>query len=110
MPVGVVLCCAGPAEVQQYISKLQAVLSESAPRLQAVFEKPGAQELISDVQWGLLQRFAARSIKFISGLQDSASGATSGTAAAPVKSTSSSGRIGVGASGASGSAARMQAQ
>lgn len=72
----------GPAEVQGYLSRLQASLSEAAPRLQAIFERPGAQELVADVQWGLLQRFAARSIKFVSGLQE---GAGDGGAAAVAK-------------------------
>ncbi|PSC69892.1 putative aarF domain-containing kinase chloroplastic [Micractinium conductrix] len=71
----------GPWEVQQYLQKLQAALSGSAPRLQAVFEKPGAQELLADVQWGLLQRFAARGIKFVSGLSDGGSGTSSSAAA-----------------------------
>lgn len=73
---------AGPAEVQQYLAKLQAALSESAPRLQAVFEKPGAQELLADVQWGLLQRFAARSIKFAAGLGEGLGGGSGSGAAA----------------------------
>lgn len=60
---------AGPGEVQRYVSTLRDTLSASAPRLQAVFEKPGSNELLADVQWGLLQRFAARSIKFALGLQ-----------------------------------------
>jgi hypothetical protein len=71
----------GPAEVRGYLARLQASLSEAAPRLQAIFERPGAQELVADVQWGLLQRFAARSIKFFSGLQDTAGGGGGGGAA-----------------------------
>jgi hypothetical protein len=92
--------------VQQYVAKLQAALASEAPRLQAVFEKPGAQELVADVQWGLLQRFAARSIKFAMGIQG---GEGSGSAppaaaisagAAAIGTTSSSGLAG--ASGGSG--------
>ena len=41
----------------------------------------GAQELLADVQWGLLQRFAARGIKFVSGLSDGGSGTSSSAAA-----------------------------
>lgn len=66
----------GPSEVQRYISQLQAVLSESAPRLQTVFEKPGAQELLADLQWGLLQRFMARGVKFMAGISDPNSSGT----------------------------------
>ena len=40
-PTASLLPAAGPWEVQQYLQKLQAALSGSAPRLQAVFEKPG---------------------------------------------------------------------
>lgn len=76
--------------MQQYLAKLQAALSESAPRLQAVFEKPGAQELLADVQWGLLQRFAARSIKFAAGLGEGLGSGGSG---------GSSGSLGGGGSG-----------
>ncbi|KAL4858875.1 Protein ACTIVITY OF BC1 COMPLEX KINASE 3 [Chlorella vulgaris] len=64
----------GPGEVQQYVARLQAALSGAAPRLQTIFEKPGSQELVADVQWGLLRRFAARSIKFLTGISDSAGG------------------------------------
>ena len=72
-------------EVQQYFQQLQSVLGAAAPRLQALFEKPGSQELLADVQWGLLQRFAARGIKLAMGLQsgggdggDSGSGGSEG--------------------------------
>lgn len=66
----------GPGEVQQYVARLQAALSGAAPRLQTIFEKPGSQELVADVQWGLLRRFAARSIKFLTGISDSAGGSS----------------------------------
>ncbi len=52
-----------------YLGALRGSLSAAAPRLQALFEKPGANELLADLQWGLLQRFAARSIKFALGVQ-----------------------------------------
>jgi hypothetical protein len=65
--------------VQQYVSQVRAALSDTTPRLQAIMEKPGAQELLADVQWGLLQRVAARGIKLIAGLQDNGDSSSSGT-------------------------------
>lgn len=82
---------AGPFELQQYLQKLQAVAAEAAPRLQAVLEKPGAQELLADVQWGLLQRFTARGIKFAAGLQEG--GSSSSANSLPASSSGSSDRI-----------------
>lgn len=46
-----------------------------------MFEKPGANELFADLQWGLLQRFTARSIKFVLGLQQQGQQAEQGAAA-----------------------------
>ena len=60
------------------MQRLQEALAGAAPRLQAVFEKPGAQELVADLQWGLLQRFTARGIKFAAGLQDGGGGGGGG--------------------------------
>ena len=60
---------AGPSELQAYLASLQEALSAVTPRLRTLFEKPGANELLADLQWGLLQRFAARSIKFVLGAQ-----------------------------------------
>lgn len=94
----------GPGEVQQYVAKLQSALSAEAPRLRAVFDKPGAQQLVAEVQWGLLQRFAARSIKFAMGVQGAeGSGEASTPAASPYAGGSSSSSSGLaGAAGGSG--------
>ncbi|GAB4814519.1 hypothetical protein N2152v2_001565 [Parachlorella kessleri] len=62
----------GRSELQAYVAALQESLSAVTPRLRTLFEKPGANELLADVQWGLLQRFAARSIKFVLGAQPGA--------------------------------------
>eukprot|EP00887_Chlorella_sp_A99_P005015 scaffold4.g5015.t1 len=76
----------GPAEVQAYLASLQERLAGASPRLAALLERPGAQELVAEVGWGLAQRFAARSIKFVAGLQappPSAGGGSSGADGAP---------------------------
>ncbi len=78
----------GPAEVQQYLQQLRDSAAGAAPRLQAILERPGAQELLADVQWGLLQRFAARGIKFAMGIADSSSG-SGGAASGSIAATSS---------------------
>ncbi|PRW44567.1 putative aarF domain-containing kinase chloroplastic [Chlorella sorokiniana] len=78
----------GPVEVQQYVQQLRDSAAASAPRLQAILERPGAQELLADVQWGLLQRFAARSIKFAMGAADGGSGSSGSIAASSSGSAS----------------------
>ena len=87
----------GPAEVQQYLQQLRDSAAASAPRLQAILERPGAQELLADVQWGLLQRFAARGIKFAMGVADGGSGSGSGSSGSAIAATSSSGGSGTAA-------------
>lgn len=59
----------GPWELQQYLQALQDRLAEGSPRLRALLDKPGAQELVVEVGWGLANRGAARSIKLLAGLQ-----------------------------------------
>ena len=78
----------GPGEVVQYWQQLQAALGAAAPRLQTVLEKSGAQELVADVQWGLLQRFAARGIKFVSGLADGGSSGAASSSAGSITASS----------------------
>ena len=74
--------------MQHYLQTLQAGAAGAAPRLQAILERPGAQELLADVQWGLLQRFTARGIKFAAGLADGGGGGgSSGGGGAAVAST-----------------------
>ena len=58
----------GPIEVAGYVGQLRSALSGTAPRLRALLERPGAQELLAEVQWGLVQRVAARGIKLFAAL------------------------------------------
>jgi aarF domain-containing kinase len=53
----------GPMEMNAFVNQLRDGLSATGPRLRSLFEKPGAQELVLDVQWGLVQRVAARGVK-----------------------------------------------
>ncbi len=53
----------GPGEAARYVGELRAALSAQAPRLQALLATPGAQEVLADLQWGLVQRVAARAVK-----------------------------------------------
>ncbi|KAG7674837.1 hypothetical protein Ndes2526B_g07677 [Nannochloris sp. 'desiccata'] len=53
----------GPVEMNEFVGQLRDGLSATGPRLRSLFERPGAQELLLDVQWGLVQRVAARGVK-----------------------------------------------
>jgi predicted unusual protein kinase regulating ubiquinone biosynthesis (AarF/ABC1/UbiB family) len=53
----------GPVEMNAFVGQLRDGLSASGPRLRFLFERPGAQELLLDVQWGLVQRVTARGVK-----------------------------------------------
>ncbi|KAL4522850.1 hypothetical protein Ndes2526A_g07583 [Nannochloris sp. 'desiccata'] len=53
----------GPVELNEFVGQLRDGLSATGPRLRSLFERPGAQELLLDVQWGLVQRVAARGVK-----------------------------------------------
>jgi hypothetical protein len=55
----------GPGEVARLFEELRSVAGAAAPRLRALLERPGAQELMADVQWGLAQRVAARGVKLV---------------------------------------------
>jgi hypothetical protein len=59
----------GPAELTDWLASLREIVSTAGPQLRAILNRPGAQELLANVQWGLLQRFAARSVKFVMGWQ-----------------------------------------
>lgn len=55
----------GPSEIAFLIRKLQQTLRSSDPRLRKLMEKPGTQEMIVDIQFGLMQHAMARSIKLM---------------------------------------------
>lgn len=57
----------GPTEIANWIRSLSEAVSAAAPQLRSILNRPGAKELLADVQWGLLERFAARSVKFVLG-------------------------------------------
>lgn len=57
----------GPFELRQYVSDLTSSLGSATPRLQAVLQKPGAQQLLIDVYAGLVQRVAARGVRLATG-------------------------------------------
>ncbi len=60
------------------MSSLRETVAGTTPRLRALLERPGANELLADLQWGLLQRFAARGIKFVMGAQQAVQQAQQG--------------------------------
>lgn len=55
----------GPSEISVVLGKVQQALQSSDPRLRKLIEKPGAQEMLADIQFGLVQHAMARSIKLI---------------------------------------------
>lgn len=57
-----------PSEVAGRVRQARETLAASGPRVRALLERPGAQELILNVQWQLTQRIAARSIKLFAAL------------------------------------------
>ena len=63
-PLGVL---GDPLALVRWVQELQGAAGEAAPRMQALLARPGAQELLADVQWGLTQRAAARGIKLLAG-------------------------------------------
>ena len=82
-PLGV----AGPVEINAFVGQLRDGLASTGPQLRSLFEKPGAQELLLDIQWGLVQRMAARGVKLFmaltgSGTEDQQQRGGSGAASA----------------------------
>lgn len=57
----------GPGDVPKALSKLQEDLGASGPKLRAVIQKAAFQELLIDIQIGLMQRIAARGIQALVG-------------------------------------------
>lgn len=57
-----------PSEVAGGVRQVREALAASGPRVRSLLERPGAQELILNVQWQLTQRVAARSIKLFAAL------------------------------------------
>ena len=41
-------------------------MSANWPQFRTLMERPGTQEFMMDIQWGLLQRMAARAVKLFS--------------------------------------------
>lgn len=64
----------GPVEVVGFVNQLRSALSGVGPRLRSLLERPGAQELLAEVQWGLAQRVAARGVKMFAAVAGAASG------------------------------------
>eukprot|EP00890_Picochlorum_soloecismus_P001229 jgi/Picsp_1/2106/NSC_05571-R1_uncharacterized aarf domain-containing protein kinase chloroplastic-like len=52
-----------PTDIASAFRMLRKVLSSVEPRFQSIFQRSGAQELLVDVQLGLVQRAIARGIK-----------------------------------------------
>jgi hypothetical protein len=59
-----------PGDVQQLVYTVQSGVGQVWPQLQQLAQQPGAAELAKDVSNALVQRFAARAIKFAFGVQD----------------------------------------
>ena len=55
-----------PADVLGFVSQLRTTLSANWPQFRTLMERPGTQEFMMDIQWGLLQRMAARAVKLFS--------------------------------------------
>lgn len=55
----------GPSDIVSLISRIQETLRSSDPRLRKIIDKPGTQEMVVDVQFGLMQHAMARSIKLM---------------------------------------------
>lgn len=81
LPIPSATAMTDPLQVISYMNQLQSTLASTGPRLRALLERPGAQELLVEVQWGLVQRVAARAVKFFAALQQGSgtSGVTSTT-------------------------------
>jgi len=58
----------GPSDIASTINRVQRTLQSSDPRIRKLIEKPGTQEMIVDIQFGLLQHAMARSIKLMASL------------------------------------------
>jgi len=55
----------GPSEVSTFVGQLRSAIARGGPRVREIMERPGAQELWLDVQFGLAQRVAARGVKLV---------------------------------------------
>jgi len=53
----------GPGDIASFIGGVRSSLQSADPQIRRLLQKPGMQDLIVDVQWGLVQHALARSIK-----------------------------------------------
>lgn len=67
----------GPGEARQLVEQIRSTLAATGPQVQALFEKPGAQELLLEVQAGLAQRIVARGVKMVAGAAEGWGGSMS---------------------------------
>ena len=64
-PMGLVT----PGDIQQFIQRLQELWAKAIPQLYDTFRQPGGTDFVSKLTRDLAMRFAARSVKLISGAQ-----------------------------------------
>lgn len=53
--------------MQAWVASYRDLLAGTAPRLRALLQRPAATSVVSQLQSGLLERFAARAVKFVAG-------------------------------------------
>lgn len=58
----------GPSDVISLVSQVRSTIQTSDPRLRRILDRPGTQEFLVDVQFGLMQHAMARSIKLLTAL------------------------------------------
>ena len=57
-----------PSDVIRWINGIRRTLSSAGPEIRSILAKPGSQELLVDIQIGLVQRVVARGIKMAAGM------------------------------------------
>jgi predicted unusual protein kinase regulating ubiquinone biosynthesis (AarF/ABC1/UbiB family) len=53
----------GPGDIVSFMGRVRSSFQSADPQIRRLLQKPGMQDLIVDVQWGLVQRALARGIK-----------------------------------------------
>lgn len=53
----------GPGDIVSFVGRVRSNLQSADPQIRRLLQKPGMQDLIVDVQWGLVQHALARGIK-----------------------------------------------